>query len=226
MEGKARKLEKKKIRLQIVHLQETNCVGCNLPPAGSAAKKQKYCWTNCVHGIAMRKLADQLLTDPSEMGFQVEIPEAMKPTKENYLYLKSKDIPDKRAAEILGIKFRALPHQKNAWGLPKIHDKETKQKDVPAPGVKTITMDEYESLIKDREKALKELAQKKQQWTTTFQSLKDRETVALKKLLQSQQKYGALFRQMQQQDVALESVTKRYTKLVEKYVGAVDVSIQ
>jgi hypothetical protein len=193
MEVKDRKAEQRKIRLQILNIQERHCADCTLPPPGTAVEKQKYCWTHCTHGMELRKLADELVSDPGEKGFAVMIPETMEPTKENYLFLKNKLVTEKRVAEIFGCNVRALRKQKEDWGLPKIHDRDTKNKSTaPAPGVIVITMDEYDTLNRDRDRAVKSLLKKTKESQATYQSMKERELALSRELASVKNQYSSL----------------------------------
>lgn len=193
MEGKSRKAEQKKIRLQILDIQGSHCAACTLPPPGSAAEKQKYCWSQCTHGIDLRKLADDLVSDPGEKGFAVMIPETMEPTKENYLFLKSKLVTEKRVAEIFGYSVRGLSKQRDIWGLPKIHDRDTKNKSTaPAPAVIVITRIEYDTLNKDLDRTNRALIKKTKESQLTYQNMKGREKELMQELEDVKLKYARL----------------------------------
>jgi hypothetical protein len=206
------KREQKKIRMQILNLQERHCDSCTKVEGKKQGDALAYCHSLCDTGMKLKELGHQL--DGESPVYEL--------TLENYLLLLNTKpkMKAKQIAEQMGVSFQALNAKRAEWGLQKTLGRKKPAADPPPPsdGVDDVLFQEY---LGDQEDLTKPVQDVPIMVTHTIYA-------ALEKRFQEKEKqYAELFKEMQEQDQIIfiaDGLIKEFQGVAREALEAIEHS--
>jgi hypothetical protein len=205
------KREQKKIRMQILNLQERHCDSCTKVEGKKPGAALAYCHSQCDTGMKLKEMG-QLLEGESPKHYEL--------TLENYLLLKKSEpkLKVKEIAEKLGVSYQALNAKKAEWGLQKpVGRKKLAADPPPSDGVDDFLFQEYLG----EQEALKPVQDVPILVTNTKYA--DLE----KKFQENEKKYFELFKELQEQDQIIfiaDGLIKEFQGVAREALEAIEHS--